>query len=140
MKSWYEVEVRARLGPDAGDDKHAVLLGRVLRWHDWGVSCEADPKHRQAVLDALGLEVGSKALISPGLNEEQLDEDELPKVLGDDRAYRSIVATVNFIAADMPDIQYACKEACRDMSKPDERSWRKLKRIGRYLLGRECVE
>ena len=55
MKSWYEVKVRARLGPEAADDKEAVLLGRIIRWHSWGVSCEADTKHNQIVFVALGL-------------------------------------------------------------------------------------
>ena len=53
--------------------------------------------------------------------------------------YRSVVATINFMATDMPDLQFACKEACRDMSAPTEQSWAKVKRIGRYLVGREKV-
>ena len=138
MKEWYEVKVRARLGPGRRDDKEATLLGRIVRWHDWGVSCEADPKYRKLVLAALGLGEGSKSLVTPGIKVEDQNDDS-PKVLGDDRAYRSIVATINFMAADMPDIQFACKEACRDMSAPTEYSWRKIKRIGRYLLGRERV-
>ena len=47
MKAWFEVKVRARLGPDKKDDKEATLLGRVIRWEDWGITCEADPKHRK---------------------------------------------------------------------------------------------
>ena len=44
MKEWYEVRVRARLGPGDSDDKQAILRGRILGWHDWeGLSCEADP-------------------------------------------------------------------------------------------------
>ena len=57
----------------------------------------------------------------------------------EDRVYRGIVATVNYLATDQPDLQFASKEACRDMAAPDGRSWRKLKRIGRYLLGRQQV-
>ena len=43
---------------------------------------------------------------------------------------------MNYLAADRPDIQYATKEACRDMSKPTQGSWRRILRIGRYLCGR----
>ena len=32
MKSWFEVKVRAMLGPDDKDDKEVVLLGRIMRW------------------------------------------------------------------------------------------------------------
>ena len=139
MKAWYKITLRAWLGPEDHDDKEATLLGRILRWHDWGVSCEADPKYRKSVLEYLGLEDDSKPLASPGTKDEEKDGDGLPKVLGDDKMYRSIVATMNYMSTDQPDLQYACKEACRDMSAPTENSWKKLKRIGRYLVGREKV-
>ena len=51
--------------------------------------------------------------------------------------YRSLVARGNFLSQDRTDIQYAVKELSRDMSKPSERSWEGLKRLGRYLLGKE---
>ena len=50
-----------------------------------------------------------------------------------------IVATINYMATDMPDLQFACKEVCREMSAPTVQLWKKVKRIGRYLLGREKV-
>ena len=31
MKSWFEIKVTALLGPDDGDDKHVVILGRHVR-------------------------------------------------------------------------------------------------------------
>ena len=139
MSQWYEVKVRARLGPGDQDDKEATLLGRIVRWEAWGISCEANPKYRESVLEALGLEKDSKSLTSPGTKDADRDDDSLPKVFGDDREYRSIVATINYMATDMPDLQFACKEACREMSAPTVQSWKKVKRIGRYLLGREKV-
>ena len=139
MRNWYKVKVRAWLGPEDVDDKEATLLGRTLRWHEWGISCEADLKYRKSVMEALGLTEASKSLTSPGVRDEEDLDDGLPRVLGDDQIYRSIVATINFMSTDMPDIQFACKEACRDMSAPTDRSWRKLKRLGRYLVGRERV-
>ena len=45
-------EVLFSCGFEESDDKLAVLLGRMLRWHDWGMSCEADPK---SVMEALEL-------------------------------------------------------------------------------------
>ena len=53
MSQWYEVKVRARLGPGDQDDKEATLLGRIVRWEAWGISCEANPKYRQSVLERL---------------------------------------------------------------------------------------
>lgn len=135
MKEWYQLKVRARLGPDKGDAKEAVLLGRVIKWQDWGVSCEADPKYRQRILDSLGLETDSKSLASPGTKEEE-EQGQPEAVKGDDKAYRALVATINYLATDQPDLQFASKEACRDMAKPVAKSWAKAKRIGRYLVGR----
>ena len=57
----------------------------------------------------------------------------------EDTRYRAIAARLNYMSADMPDIQFACKEACREMSNPTEKSWEKLKKIGRYLVGRRRV-
>ena len=31
MKGWFEIKVRATLGPDKGDDKEVVILGRKVR-------------------------------------------------------------------------------------------------------------
>ena len=144
MKQWFEVKVRARLGPDIGDDKEATLLGRIIRWNSWGVSCEADPKHRNMVMEALGLEESSKSLVAPGTKEDDKDDeqdfyDEADCGSKTDTMFRAIAAKVNYMAADMPDIQFACKEVCREMSAPTGKSWKKLKRIGRYLVGRQSV-
>ena len=41
---------------------------------------------------------------------------------------------------DLPDLQFVRKEVCRGTSAPTEQSWKKAKRIVRYLLlGRETV-
>ena len=137
MKSWYQVKVRAWLGPGDHDDKETTLLGRVVRWHEWGISCRSDPKYRRYVMGELGLLDDSKSLSATGTKE--LQEREEPRVLGDDRKYRSLVASVNYMATDQPDLQFACKEACREMSAPTGASWQKLKRLGRYLVGRQEV-
>jgi hypothetical protein len=49
--------------------------------------------------------------------------------------YRSCVARANYLALDRPDIAFAVKEACRDMSAPTTASWEKIKRVVRYLKG-----
>ena len=139
MKRWYQVKVRARLGPEDSDDKEATLLGRTIKWHDWGISCESDPKYRRFVMESMGLSEDSKSLSTTGSKEVEGKEEGLPRVMGDDRQFRSIVASVNYMATDQPDLQFACKEACRDMSAPTSASWLKLKRIARYLVGREKV-
>ena len=51
MKSWFENKVRAMLGPEKKDAKEVVLLGWVVRWLGDKVEWEADPKHREKVLE-----------------------------------------------------------------------------------------
>ena len=45
--------------------------------------------------------------MSPGTKEVNKGDVSLPKVLGDDRKYRSVVATINYMASDIPDLQFA---------------------------------
>ena len=66
------------------------------------------------------------------MGEEELDEEW-------SREYRSITARCNYLAADRPDIGYAAKELCRDFSQPSTQSVVRLKRVVRYLIGREAV-
>eukprot|EP00973_Karenia_brevis_P080343 11145583-Karenia_brevis.AAC.1 len=51
MKEWFEVKVRAILGPDLKDDEEVTILGRVLRWVEEGIEYEADPKHRKIIME-----------------------------------------------------------------------------------------
>ena len=54
MMSWFEVKVRSRLGPDKSDDSEVTILGQTVRWKDWGIEYEADPRHRSEVLNYFG--------------------------------------------------------------------------------------
>jgi hypothetical protein len=55
IHTWFEIKVRATLGPDDKDDKEVIILGRALRWKTWCVEWEADPKHRRVILEYFGL-------------------------------------------------------------------------------------
>ena len=43
---------------------------------------------------------------------------------------------LNYLAQDRADVEFAGKELARGMSSPTEADWQKLKRMGRYLVGR----
>ena len=47
--------------------------------------------------------------------------------------YRAIVARLTYLGQDRSEIQFAVKELGRDMSKPTQASWTKMKRVLRYL-------
>jgi hypothetical protein len=133
MKGWFEVKVRARLGPDETDDKEITILGRLVRWEMEGISYQADPKHRENILEKFGLGKDSKGLTVNGKVEEQEEEDE--ELAGEEATeFRASAALLNFTAQDSPDIQFPTKEVCREMSKPTRTSWARIKRLARYLL------
>ena len=46
-----------------------------------------------------------------------------------------MAARANYLAADRTDIMYSVKEICRHMAAPTAGALKKLKRLGRYLLG-----
>eukprot|EP00973_Karenia_brevis_P014823 2023223-Karenia_brevis.AAC.1 len=60
MESWFEIKVRAVLGPEEKDDKEVTILGRLIRWTDEGVEYEADPKHRSIILEYFGFNEKTK--------------------------------------------------------------------------------
>ena len=60
-------------------------------------------------------------------------EQELPE--RDHTRFRALAARANYLAADRTDTMYATKEICRHMATPTVGARKKLKRLGRYLLG-----
>ena len=81
----------------------------------------------------------AKEVNTPG-ESRPWEEDKLSaQKLGEGWAtdYRAISARSNYLAQDRPDIQFAVKEICRAMSNPTEWDKRKIKRLIRYLRGRQ---
>ena len=74
-------------------------------------------------------------MATPGEDERRWEEKDNKKELESQRAkiIRAVAARCNYLAQDGPDIMYSTKELCRKMAKPDVGSWRKAKRIARYL-------
>ena len=49
--------------------------------------------------------------------------------------YRALAARCNYLSQDRPDITFSSKELCREFSIPNLNSFKKLKRLCRYLAG-----
>jgi hypothetical protein len=141
MKIWYELKVKAMLGPGPQDDKEVEVLNRVLRCSDEGYEYEADPKHREKILEAFGLAEGSKELSVTGrVRDGPDDEDTEVELVGiEATSFRALAARLNYLAQDSPEVQFAAKEICRQMARPTVESWQKLKVVARFLLGRSAV-
>ncbi len=129
----YEITVAPRMGPGEGDAKEGRVLNRIIRWCGDRVEYEADPRQVERLVAECGLE-GANAVATPGVKAtfKQLEEDaELPAHLN--TAFRGAAARDNYLAPDRIDVQFACKEVCRSMSRPTRHAWEALKRICRYL-------
>ena len=70
-------------------------------------------------------------------SEVAIDGDEFDEDLNaaEARLYRGVAARLNYMSPDRPDIGYAVKEAARSMSAPKASDLRRLRKIGKYLLG-----
>ena len=102
----------------------------------WDDKC--DQRHVEIILEQLELK-DAKPLGTPGVEDgtstgEEADEQPLQGEMAS--LYRAISARANYVAQDRSDIQYAVKELCRRMSAPTAGDLKKLKRLGRYLVGK----
>ena len=141
MESWFEIKVRAMLGPDDCDSKEVSILGRLVRWTIDGIEYKADPKHRNMIMEYFGLNEQSKPLPCNGEKEWRTEEAwEEEELLNEEATvFRGLTARANFLSLDCPDLQFPVKEMSREMANPKQGSWKRLKKIARYLLGREEV-
>jgi hypothetical protein len=121
------------IGHEHGDLKELKVLNRFISATEDGFVYESDVRHADILIKELGLE-NAKKVNTPVADvhhesDELLDHDKFKK-------YQSLCARANFMAIDRFDLQYAAKECCKAMSRPTMRDWAKLKRIGRYVIGR----
>ena len=65
------------------------------------------------------------------------DSEEMEKKEGTE--FRGVVARMNFLSQDCPDLQFPVKECSTQMANPTKGSWKSAKKIARYLVGRERV-
>lgn len=96
-----------------------------------GVEYEPDQRHAELVVKELELE-GAKPVTSPWTSVEKgIGQEQSPLLMAQDGTkYRALVARMNYLAQDRPDLQYATKEESRRMSAPRESDWTALKRVG----------
>ena len=142
MKKEYEIKNRGVLGPDDGDLKEIDMLGRILKYKSTGISWQADPRHRKMIIEHFGFKAETKALAKNGIKEEidlegEPEAEELQKA--EEKGFRALAARANYMAVDVPNIQFPTKEVCRDMSKQSVAAYEKIKRLARYMISFEEV-
>ena len=100
---------------------------------------EADPKHGRAIVETLGL-LEAKATPTPATKmtaEEAAEQLVAPAMApADCTKFRSVVMRAAYMAQDRPDLAEAVKSLSRRMVAPTAGDMTRLKRLGRYVLGR----
>ena len=141
MAKWYEIKVRAIMGPGAADDKEVRILNRLIRWEGGKITYAADDKHVVKIMDELGFDGDTKGIdmaIKKNYDDGDLEADELLDN-AEAKRYRRLAATINYLAMDRPDLQFTASVLGRTMARPTERSWANLKRAARYLKAHPTV-
>ena len=139
----YDFKKLGRLGPDAKDDREVCFLNRLVRYtgtaEEPAMEIEADPKHSKSIVEVLGL-VGAKAVPTPAvkLTAEEAAEQLIATAVSptEQTKFRSVVMRAAYMAQDRPDLAEAVKTLARRMVAPTAGDMTRLKRLGRYVLGR----
>ena len=106
----FVIKVRAVLGPEDEDQKDEVLLGRFVRWRSWRIEWKAD------------------------VAGEDQDTDVF---IDEAKEFRAAVARLNYLVQDSPDVQCPAKVLSSEMVDPTTASWRRLKKVVRFLVESE---
>ena len=108
--------------------KQMRVLNRIVEWKENCICYEADQRHAEIICEQLGLvSKEAQGVVTPGIKQD-ISEDTEPKLDPEQATrYRALVARANYLAQDRPDIQYATKELCREMSQLTVSAWNGLK-------------
>ena len=141
---WFADELSKRfecksqvLGPEGeeGCQSKIRILNRTIAWRSWGLEYIPDEKHAQELIKGAGMS-SANSVKTP---EESIEGEEegSGSTPAQKTKYRSLAARANYLAQDRIDMQHATQELAKGMSDPKEIHWRKMKRLARYLVGRE---
>ena len=119
------------------DASEIIMLNRRVQWTEAGIRTSPDPRHVKDIIEELGLE-GAKPADTPMIVSQSSKKDSDSRVLSmrDATLYRRLVAKLNYLAMDRPDIRYAASTMGSQASSPKDADMVRLKRVGRFLIGR----
>ena len=138
---WLKGELEGRfeikttmIGHGVGCCKELKVLNRVIRATPEGWEYEGDQRHGEIIVRETGMG-SAKGVLTAGedCNGKEVSEEALGEKAK--TWYRGVAARANYYSNDRPEIAYPVKEACRAMSAPTARDEKRMKRLGRYLVG-----
>ena len=126
------------LSNNAEDSNKGHFLKRIITVDDSGWHLELDPRYSESLIARAGVEQG-KAMVTPGSKEQNREPGPELNRQGQ-REFRGGGGVAQYMAEHRLDVAYSTKEVLRDGHCPGENSWKKLKRVARYVKGRQrCV-
>ena len=137
LEETYEIKTQL-IGP--GGEQTGKVLNRIITFTGDGYELEADQRHSEMIVEQLGVS-GSGGITTAGCQNEEVESPEQEEKLpdGDITLFRGVAARANYLGPDRPDMLYASKEVCREMSSPSVGGLEKMMRIGKFLSGRPRV-
>ena len=116
LKDAYEIKTQM-IGPEG--DKIGKVWNRVITYTGFGFELKADQRHSEMIVEQLGAS-SSGCTTTAGCHNEEIEGPEQEQFLPDRDVtlFRGVAAGANYFGLDRPDMLYASKEVCRDMSKP----------------------
>ena len=102
-------EIREQmLGAGPKDASEIIMLNRRVQWTEAGIRISPDPRHVKDIIEELGL-VGAKPADTPMIVSQSSKKDSDSRALSmrDATLDRRLVAKLNYLAMDRPDIRYA---------------------------------
>ena len=111
------------------------MLNRIITFTGDGFELEADQRHSEMIVEQLGV-TGSGGITTAGCQSEEVESPEQEKKLpvGDITLFRGVAARANYLAPDRPDMLYASKEVCREISSPSVGGLEKMMGLANSLL------
>jgi hypothetical protein len=129
-----------RIGP--GGDASGRYLKRTIEWRAGQFVWKGDEKHVWAAAAALGFDSTTKPAETPGTKTTGATMRNALDLLDEKGAslVASVGGTVNFIAIDRPECQYASKCVMAEIGAPTQLTLARLKRLVRFLIGAPVLE
>ena len=97
------------------------MLSRIVTWAEEGLAYESAQRHSENIIEDLGLK-GGKAVSTPivrGKAQGETEEEEELDAAGA-KSFRGIAASINHLALDRADLQYAQKRFAGGLRSPEE--------------------
>ena len=112
MEQKYEIKAHY-LGPESGMKDEIQILNRTLRWTKEGITYEADQRHAEIIKEMNMKKANAVSTPTvPEPSEEANSRLSSPDMTKDEASrFRGLVARVNYLSLDRPDLQFAAKTA-----------------------------